>query len=355
MTTATRTRNTHEWPAAITLGLIAGAAIVTMQFALRAALSLLAACNVYLPSPAHLALMFGVPTACMAAPMVWAMRPRRRVARAAALALVAWVSAVALTVAIGCWFKGSLRHAPPIAAADLLAVSAVILTIAAALAFAIGALVRRRGHATPGVCPSCGYDLSGVTAGRCPECGWSRDDPAPPRTERALARAAPVLIALVLALFVGAQARWWLVFGRARAALRHHGATRLIGDVAMVHGLAGYVASFNPSAPLPVGTAALFPPPEPGLFPLAVIVADDAPSRPAPQLAVATRLDAPGADPLVPAAIGPTIPLTPAQYRAILADGLPDALRRDLGRADLPVVDRVADELSLDLAPYLGP
>jgi hypothetical protein len=37
-------------------------------------------------------------------------------------------------------------------------------------AMALGPWVRRRRRATPGRCPSCGYDLR-ATPGRCPECG----------------------------------------------------------------------------------------------------------------------------------------------------------------------------------------
>lgn len=43
--------------------------------------------------------------------------------------------------------------------------------------------VKRRHRRAQGLCPTCGYDMSGQADAGCPECGWNRDSTA------ALARA----------------------------------------------------------------------------------------------------------------------------------------------------------------------
>jgi len=59
--------------------------------------------------------------------------------------------------------------------ARVLAVLAVLFGLVLVLVGLIGTTIglpSRRG--TPGGCPNCGYDLSGLPERSCPECGWNR-------------------------------------------------------------------------------------------------------------------------------------------------------------------------------------
>ena len=73
-------------------------------------------------------------------------------------------------------YIGNIRRSPPLPVLGirlqlwLLGALALVLP-AGHLAFAAGRRWRRRRHAARGLCPACGYDLTGNTSGVCPECG----------------------------------------------------------------------------------------------------------------------------------------------------------------------------------------
>lgn len=324
------TPNRHipgERRVAIALGILAGVVYLAAWWGVRVLLGALVARRVPLPQGASIALMLGVPTICMAAPTVWALRPRRGVKRGVLLVVAAWVGAVACVFAFGCWFRGSLVESPLEACGGALVAQGLVLTVASVFALGVGLVARR--------------------------CRLGRTDPG--SIVPAIKRAGPVLVAIVVLSFVGAHARWWMVFGRARRQLERHGATRLIDHIATTHGLAAYISVFETTGPLPAGTAAVFPAPEAGQHAVAVVVPHDGLRREAPQLVVTATPTVPDRVSLLFTGLGPFIPLTPSQYRAILDRGLPEQLRQDLGRYDLNATDSTTNELPVDLTPYLGP
>ena len=100
--------------------------------------------------------------------MIWRTTPMRR---RAILALVAGVGFLALSESI-IFFKGDewLNQNP------LAIVLAVLLGACAIVSLMLfGGWYLEEPLPKPGICPTCGYDLTGLDEGAvCPECGGSR-------------------------------------------------------------------------------------------------------------------------------------------------------------------------------------
>ena len=90
---------------------------------------------------------------------------------------LAWVVSLSTPIAdivndvlpSGSWWGGS----PDLVADPKLRLISATGALIGVIAWWLAYLVRGRHAQTPGLCPSCGYDLQGSPPGPCPECGSS--------------------------------------------------------------------------------------------------------------------------------------------------------------------------------------
>src|SRR5688500_10199075 len=84
------------------------------------------------------------------------------------------------TPAVLTWSRPALAAAYPWGGNVLLFVGQVVASFSGVL-FGVPLMRRRRREASmkAGLCPSCGYDLTGNVSGTCPECGAGAPSPRP--------------------------------------------------------------------------------------------------------------------------------------------------------------------------------